>query len=93
MAPFYYDTSGKLREIFSEHCNLDNYQYAEIQRRLIEMVEGLIEEEWEDVIDKSWEMGTIIEFLLNTKVITLKEMNDLSNFVNDMANKAEEEMF
>ena len=86
------NVTAKMAEIFRDHCNLDNYQYAEIQRRLIKMAEGLIEEEWEDVIDGSQEMGVIIEFLFNTKELTLKELNDLSNSVNDMANQAAEEM-
>lgn len=93
---FYMDTTGKLREIFAEHCNLSGEQYEEINGRLIDLVSDIqmLEEKSEELtladVEKAAEdLGVIFEFLLNTKELTLKEYNDLCNLVGELAEAAQ----
>ena len=95
MAAFYYDTCGKLRAIFTEHCNLSGEQYEEISKRLIYLVSDIqmLEEKDEDltleqVVDGAEQLGIIFEFLLNTKEIFLEEYNDLCNMVGELTDAA-----
>ena len=94
MVTFFYDTSGKLREIFSEHCNLSMEQYEEISGRLIDLVAEIQEMDGEGTYPeaerKANELGVIFEFLLNTKEVTLQEYNDLCNMVGEIADAAEQ---
>lgn len=92
---YFMDTTGKLREIFAEHCNLSGEQYEEISGRLIYLVADIqmLEEKRELVTlaeaeKEAEELGVIFEFLLNTKGLTLKEYNDLCNMVGEMADAA-----
>lgn len=93
---FYMDTTGKLREIFAEHCNLSGEQYEEINGRLIYLVADIqmLEEKSEEVKladaeEEANELGVIFEFLMNTKELTLKEYNDLCNLVGELAEAAQ----
>ena len=94
MRNYYVDTCGKLRDIFTEHCNLNMEQYEEISGRLIDLLAEIqeIDEEgcgsFAEVERKAGELNVIFEFLLNTKEITLKEYNDMCNLVNSMENDA-----
>ena len=91
MRNYYVDTSGVLLEIFMEHCNLSLEQYEEINGRLIDLVVEIQETDdggcgsFLEAERKAEELGVIVEFLLNTKVITLKEYNELCNLVNKIA--------
>ena len=93
MRAFYYDTDGKLRKIFEEHCNLSGEQYEEISGRLIDLVAEIQEFDgegtWPEAERKANELGVIFEFLLNTKEVTLKEYNDLCNMVGKIADDAQ----
>lgn len=93
---FYMDTTGKLREIFAEHCNLSGEQYEEISGRLIFLVADIqmLEEKSEEVkladaAKEADELGVIFEFLLNTKELTLEEYNALCNMVGELADAAQ----
>ena len=94
MRNYYVDTCGKLRDIFTEHCNLNMEQYEDISGRLIDLLAEIqeIDEEgcgsFAEVERKAGELNVIFEFLLNTKEITLKEYNDMCNLVNSMENDA-----
>lgn len=92
---YYMDTTGKLREIFAEHCNLSGEQYEEINGRLIDLVSDIqmLEEKSEELTladaEKAAEdLGVIFEFLLNTKELTLEEYNDLCNMAGELADAA-----
>lgn len=94
--PFYYDTCGRLRAIFAEHCNLSGEQYEEISKRLIYLVSDIqmLEEKdealtLEQVVDGAEQLGIIFEFLLNTKELFLEEYNDLCNMVGELADAAQ----
>ena len=95
MRNYYIDTCGKLREIFTEHCNLSMEQYEEISGRLIDLVTEIQETDeggcgsFAKAEDKANELGVIFEFLLNTKEVTLKEYNDMCVLVNSIANDAQ----
>ena len=93
MVSYYYDTCGKLREIFAEHCNLSMEQFEEISGRLIDLVAEIEEFDGEGTYPeaerKANELGVIFEFLLNTKEVTLAEYNDLCNMVGEIADAAE----
>ena len=93
MVSYYYDTCGKLREIFAEHCNLSMEQFEEISGRLIDLVAEIEEFDGEgtdpEAERKANELGVIFEFLLNTKEVTLAEYNDLCNMVGEIADAAE----
>ena len=90
MAAFYYDTCTKLREIFSEHCNLNMEQYEEISGQLIDLVADYQENEPEAEIEKRENvLKTIFDFLFNTKELTLKEHLDLNSMLDEMHEQAE----
>ena len=94
MRNYYVDTCGKLRDIFTEHCNLSMEQFEEISGRLIDLLAEIQETDeegcgsFDEVERKAGELNVIFEFLLNTKEITLKEYNDMCNLVNSMENDA-----
>jgi hypothetical protein len=80
MAAFYYDTCTKMREIFSEHCNLSMEQYEWIGGEFIFLVADIQEEEDGREIDKRVaKMKTVFDFLMETKELTLAEHNALHN--------------
>ena len=92
---YYMDTTGKLREIFAEHCNLSGEQYEEISGRLIDLVGDIqmLEEKSDeltlaDAEKAAEELGVIFEFLLNTKELALEEYNNLCNMVGELADAA-----
>ena len=89
MERFGYYTANKLREIFSEHCNLTLEQYAALTERLEELVdlyqETRTEEETEKFADN---LGVIFDFMLDAKELTLKEHMDLHEMLNEMAELA-----
>ena len=93
MVTYYYDTCGKLRDIFTKHCNLSMEQYEEISGRLIDLVAEIQEFDGEGTLQeaerKANELGVIFEFLMNTKEITLEEYNDLCNMVGEIEAAAE----
>jgi hypothetical protein len=93
MVVYYYDTCGKMRDIFTKHCNLSMEQYEEISGRLIDLVAEIPEFDGEgtyaEAERKANELGVIFEFLMNTKEITLEEYNDLCNMVGEIAGEAE----
>lgn len=90
MAAFYYDTCTKLREIFSEHCNLSMEQYEEISGQLIDLVADYQENEPEAEIEKREDrLKVIYDFLFNTKELTLKEHLDLYSMLDEMHEQAE----
>ena len=94
MRAFYYDTDGKIRKIFEEHCNLSGEQYEEIRGRLsdleaeIQEMDDKGEGTYAEAERKANELGVIFEFLFNTKELTLLEYNDLCNMVGVMADEA-----
>ena len=96
MAAFYYGTSEKLREIFTEHCNLSQEQYQEISLRLFNLAseakalkEKKGKEIWLNVaLEEADDLNVIFEFLLNTEELTLEEYNDLCNMTEELENAA-----
>lgn len=92
MIRYYYDTCGKLREIFAEHCNLSVEQYEEISGQLIDLVAEIQEFDGEgtgpEAERKANDLGVIFEFLLNTKEITIEEYDNLCNMANEIADAA-----
>ena len=92
MINYYNDTCGKLRDIFTPHCNLSLEQYEEIRGRLIDLVAEIQEMDGEgtgpEAEKKANDLGVIFEFLLNTKEITLEEYDSLCNMVNKIADEA-----
>ena len=88
---FYRDVDAKLKEIFSEHCNLSAEQFNEIKKRMIYMMATIQDNyPFEDVEEYAEELNTIFAFLTNTRELTLVEYNELCNFVNGMADEAKE---
>lgn len=74
MNGFYYDTCGKLREIFAEHCNLSMEQYEAISGRFIDLVDGIRDGEPQAEIERRInELDVIFDFLLDTRELTLRE--------------------
>lgn len=97
MRNYYVDTCGKLREIFTEHCNLSMEQYEEISGRLIDLVAEIQESDdgcgsLPEAENKVNELGVIFGFLLDTKEVTLKEYNNLCNLVGKIANDIQDMM-
>ena len=90
MAGFYYDTSAKLREIFSEHCNMSLEQYEVISGQLIDLVADYQENEPAEEIEKREDkLRVIFDFLYETKELTLKEHAELFGMLDEMNEQAE----
>ena len=86
---FHYNTCGKMREIFAEHCNLSVEQYEEISGQFLYLVTDFQEgEPMEDVDKRVGYMRAVFEFLTNTKELTLKEQYELNELLDDVVSKA-----
>ena len=82
---FHYNTSGKLREIFAEHCNLSAEQYGEISDQFRNLVTDIQEEEPQVLIDKRIDyLRAVLEFLYNTKELTLDEHYRVGELLDDV---------
>ena len=85
MNGFYYDTCGKLREIFAEHCNLSGEQYEAISGRFIDLVTDIQEGEPQvEIAKKISDMGVIFNFLVDTKELTMEEHFALLDMTRDI---------
>ena len=85
----HYDTCGKLREIFAEHCNLSVEQYEEISAQFIFLVADIQEGEPQEEMQKRMAyMRAVFEFLYNTKELTLEEHYELTEMLEDVWDKA-----
>lgn len=90
---FHYNTSGKLREIFTEHCDLSVEQYEEISGQFIYLVSDIQEGEPQAEIEKRMDyMRAVFEFLYNTKTTTLNEQYQLNQLLDDVWNTAKQTM-
>ena len=93
MAAYYYDTCGKLREIFAEHCNLSMEQYEEISAQFIYLVADIQDMEPMAEIEKRiGYMLAVFEFLYNTKELFDKEYTELQELVEKIRSDAEKEI-
>ena len=82
MAAYYFDTCGKLREIFAEHCDLSAEQYEEISAQFIYLVSDIQEHEpMEEIEKRIGYMRAAFAFLFNTKELTLKEHAELEEML------------
>lgn len=82
---FHYNTCGKMREIFAEHCNLSLEQYEEISGQFLFLVTDIQEGEPQAEIEKRMDyMRAVFEFLYNTKELTLKEQYELNQLLDDV---------
>ena len=82
MAAYYYDTCGKLREIFTEHCNLSVEQYWEISAQFIYLVADIQDHKpMAEIERRIGYMLAVFEFLYNTKEIWDKEYTELQELV------------
>lgn len=89
MAAFYYETCTKMREIFSEHCNLSMEQYEEICALFQELVQEINEGAYsDDVEQKVIEMNAVFSFLHKTKELTIEQLRGLCEFANSIYAKA-----
>ena len=86
---FHYDTTEKLREIFAYHCNLSMEQYEEISGQLLYLVADFQEKEpqWE-IENRIGYLQNVIDFLFNTKELTVKQHTELQDMLNDIWEKA-----
>ena len=88
---FHYNTSGKLREIFTKHCNLSVEQYMEISGQFLYLVTDIQEGKPQAEIERRMDyMRAVFEFLCKTKEVTLQEdfeLNKLLDNVWDTAKK------
>lgn len=90
---FHYNTSGKLQEIFAEHCNLSLEQYEEISGQFIYLISDIQEGEPQAEIEKRMDyMRAVFEFLYNTKTTTLNEQYQLNQLLEDVWDKATQTM-
>lgn len=91
--PFYSNTYGKLREIFSEHCNLSLEQYEVISGEFIYLIADIQDgKPQEEIEERMHKMRIIFDFLLETKELTRKEHIALHELVDDIWESAQEEI-
>ena len=82
MKAFFFNTDEKLKEIFKDHCDLNQEQYIEIRAELIYLVGDYQEEEPKEEIEKRINyLKDVFMFLYNTKELTRKELTDLNDLV------------
>lgn len=85
MAGFKYDTTGKLREIFSGHCNLSIEQYEWISGEFGSLVEDIRDAAPQAEIEgRMGKLATVFDFLMETECLTLKEHYDLNELIGDI---------
>ena len=90
---FQFNTSGRLQEIFAEHCNLSMEQYEEISRRFTELAEEYRDgTPMAEIEPQKEELSIIFDFLYNTKELTIREYNDLCNMVGEIEKTAFKEL-
>lgn len=90
MKNFYYDTTTKLRGIFSDHCNLSMEQYEAIGGEFLYLEADIQEEEANaEILKRAEKMEIIFDFLYETKELTLKEHAALKDMVSDMLEKGQ----
>ena len=90
MKNFYYNTTAKLRGIFSDNCNLSMEQYEAIGGEFLYLEADIQEEEAsEEIMKRAEKMGIIFDFLYETKELTLKEHAALKDMVSDMLEKGQ----
>lgn len=83
--PYYYNTCGKMREIFSKHCNLSMEQYEEISAQFIYLISDIQDMEPQEEIEKRMGyMRAVFEFLYNTKELTLQEDYELNQMLDEI---------
>lgn len=88
---FYFDTDKRLLEIFSEHCALSPEQYEELSAQLIYLVADIQDNEPKEEIEKRINyLRAIIEFLYNTKELTMQEHYELGEMIEQIMEKAAE---
>ena len=86
---YWSNTCGKMREIFSEHCNLSMEQYEEICTLFRELVQEINEDAYsDDVEQKIVEMNAVFSFLHKTKELTIEQLKELCEFANTIYAKA-----
>ena len=92
---FYFDVTEKMKEVFTEHCNLSAEQYVEIRGRMIylvadvQMLEEKSEEvKIEDAETEADELRVIFEVLRDTTELTTQEYIDLCKMVNELEKAA-----
>lgn len=86
---FHYDTCGKLREIFADQCNLSMEQYEEISGQLIYLVADFQEREPQWAIEnRIGYLQNVVDFLFNTKELTVKQHTDMQDLISDIWEKA-----
>ena len=82
---FYYDTCTKLREIFTEHCNLSMEQYEWLSAEVIYLVSDIQDGEPQAEIEKRMEkLGVIFDFLMETKELTMEEHYRLTEMTGEI---------
>ena len=85
MKNYFYDTDQKLREIFSEHCELDCDQYEWIAAELTWLICDMQEAEPQAEIEKRIaKLTTVFEFLQETKEITMAEHFGLMEMLSEI---------
>lgn len=92
MAAFYYDTTSKLVEIFTEHCNLSGEQYEVISGEFIYLVCDIQDDEPQEEIEKRIaKMRIIFDFLLDSKELWLEEHGKLNELLDDIWDSAKKQ--
>lgn len=90
---FHYNTSGKLVEILTPHCNLTIEQYEEISGQFLYLVQDIQDgEPQEEIENRLAYLKAVFEFLYNTKELTLKEQYELNQMMDDILDKAVQTM-
>ena len=85
---FHYDTTEKLREIFAYHCSLSMEQYEEISGQFIYLVTDFQEKEPQWAIEnRIGYLQNVVDFLFNTKELTVKQHTDMQDLISDIWEK------
>ena len=89
MKKFYFDTDTKLREILAENEELGAAQYEELTEQFIYLICDYQEDEPQEEIERrTGYIRAIIEFLYNTKELTLKEHMELGELLEQIMEEA-----
>lgn len=89
MRQYYANVENKLKEIFSEHCDLGDLQYDELFGMFLYLEADIQEEEpIKEIEQRQMRILAVVDFLEKTEAITMKEYGALIEFAGEMLEAA-----
>lgn len=85
---FVFNTFQKLQKVFDDHCNLNIKQFIELMNRLDEMADNVRDGEYNEVFAGGVKLQNVIDFMLETEELNLKEHAGITDLANEIIDEA-----